>query len=333
MIFAKPLFLLLTLPVLALFYWRRRQKMTAAIRFPSVKGFQVIAATRAQFLLRCASSLYYVVLVLMIVALAQPQKVSVDRELTSQGIDIVLALDTSGSMKAEDFKPDNRLVVAKESITQFVMNRKGDRMGLVVFGTDAFTLCPLTMDHKTLVSFLSRVTIGMAGEETAIGLAISMGLNRLKNSKAKSKVMILLTDGENNQGMISPEKAADFARELGVKIYTIGVGKEGGAPIPYEHPVYGKKYYRYPDGSLALTKIDEETLKTVAYTTQGQYFRATDSEGLKRIYEQIDAMETSEIKTKQFYEYHDYFPLVLSLVLFLMVLQFILSRLMVVPIP
>ena len=160
-----------------------------------------------------------------------------------------------------------------------------------------------------------------------------MGLNRLKNSKAKSKVMILLTDGENNQGMISPEKAADFARELGVKIYTIGVGKEGGAPIPYEHPVYGKKYYRYPDGSLALTKIDEETLKTVAYTTQGQYFRATDSEGLKRIYEQIDAMETSEIKTKQFYEYHDYFPLVLSLVLFLMVLQFILSRLMVVPIP
>ena len=179
----------------------------------------------------------------------------------------MMVLDTSRSMSAEDLQPDNRLTVAKETMKSFISKRTSDRIGLVVFGSDAFTQCPLTSDYQILSNLFNDIDFAMAGDGTAIGMALATGLNRLKESPAKSKLMILLTDGENNMGEVSPERAAELARDLGVKIYTIGVGQEGGAPVPFFHPVYGKVY------SDQLTYLDEETLKSIAQTTQGEYFK------------------------------------------------------------
>lgn len=272
-------------------------------------------------------------LALLALGLARPQVVEREEEIRTEGIDIMLALDISGSMQAEDFKPANRLHVAKEVVAEFLGMVRNDRVGLVVFAGQSFTQCPLTLDYDVLRTLLERVEIGMIEDGTAIGTALANAVARLKDSAAKSKVVILLTDGENNAGKIDPETAAKIAEAIGVRVYTIGVGKQGGAPIPVQHPVYGKVYARNPDGSLVLTKLDEASLRRIADTTGGQYFRATDAEALKKIYAQILDLERTKFEVKQFERAKEYFRWAVfpALALILLELGLASTRLRVLP--
>ncbi len=273
------------------------------------------------------------VLVLLTLGFARPQFVEKEQEIRTEGIDIMLALDISGSMQAEDFKPRNRLHVAKNVVAEFLDLIRNDRVGLVVFAGQAFTQCPLTLDYEVLRTLLARVEIGMIEDGTAIGTALANSVNRLKDSAAKSKVVILLTDGENNAGKIDPETAAKIAEALGVRVYTIGVGKKGGAPIPVQHPVYGKILARNPDGTLVLTKIDEETLTRIADITGGQYFRATDAEALAKIYAQILDLERTKFQVKEFERAHEFYRWAVFPAVLLLLLELVLAwtRLRVLP--
>jgi Ca-activated chloride channel family protein len=241
------------------------------------------------------------VLAILIVALARPRLARSFEEVKTQGIDIILTLDISGSMRAEDFKPQNRLYVAKEVIKEFVEERTEDRIGLVVFAAQSFTQRPLTLDHSVLIQFLENVDFGMVEDGTAIGTAIANSCNRLKNSPSKSKVIVLLTDGVSNYGKIDPVTAAEIAASLGIKIYTIGVGKPGNAPFPVDDPFRGRIYKYIPNA------LDEETLKKVADLTGGIYFRAESSERLTEVYREISDLETTEIKTKGYIQYKELF--------------------------
>ena len=273
------------------------------------------------------------VLVLLTLGFARPQFVEKEQEIRTEGIDIMLALDISGSMQADDFKPRNRLHVAKNVVAEFLDLIRNDRVGLVVFAGQAFTQCPLTLDYEVLRTLLARVEIGMIEDGTAIGTALANSVNRLKDSAAKSKVVILLTDGENNAGKIDPETAAKIAEALGVRVYTIGVGKKGGAPIPVQHPVYGKILARNPDGTLVLTKIDEETLTRIADITGGQYFRATDAEALAKIYAQILDLERTKFQVKEFERAHEFYRWAVFPAVLLLLLELVLAwtRLRVLP--
>jgi len=278
-----------------------------AARYPTLGSFAGLRPSAAVLMRRLLPVARVLALGLLVVAFARPQFVEHEEEIRTEGIDIMLALDVSGSMQAEDFKPKNRLHVAKSVVSEFLDLIRNDRVGLVVFSGQAFTQCPLTLDYDVLRSMLSRVEIGMIEDGTAIGTAIVNCVNRLRDSEAQSKVVILLTDGENNAGKIDPDTAAKVAEAMGVRVYTIGVGKEGGAPIPVDHPVYGKIYARNPDGSLVLTRIDEDSLKRIASVTNAQYFRATDAEALKKIYAQILDLERTKFQVKQFEKAHEYF--------------------------
>jgi Ca-activated chloride channel family protein len=246
-------------------------------------------------------------LTLLVVALARPQVVTKEEEIETEGIDIMLALDISGSMMAEDFKPQNRLRVAKDVVKAFLDIVHNDRVGLVVFSGQAFTQCPLTLDYGIVKDLVESVEPGMVEDGTAIGTALASAVNRLKDSAAKSKVAIVLTDGENNAGKIDPQTAAKIAQAFGVRVYTIGVGKEAGAPIPVEHPVYGKVYARNPDGSLVLTRIDVKTLRSVAEMTGGEFFHATDAEALAKIYTQILELERTKFQVKRYERVKEYY--------------------------
>jgi Ca-activated chloride channel family protein len=205
----------------------------------------------------------------------------------------MLALDVSGSMRTEDFRPKNRLVVAKDVVAQFVTGRRNDRIGLVAFAASAYTRCPLTLDYGVLTNLLEATDFATREEDgTAIGMGLSTAAARLEKSAAKSKVIILLTDGRNNRGQIDPLTAARVAQALGIKVYTIGVGKEGEAPYPIDDPLMGRRYI------MVTADIDEETLKGIAEATDGQYFRATDARSLKAIFERIDRMERTEMKVR-----------------------------------
>jgi Ca-activated chloride channel family protein len=241
---------------------------------------------------------------LIIMALARPQSGIKSTEIITEGVDIMLCLDTSGSMQALDFKDAgkraDRLHVVKKVVSDFIRGRKNDRIGMVVFGEEAFTQCPLTLDYGVLLSFLDSVKIGMAGDSTAIGSALAVCVKRLKDLQSKSKVIVLLTDGRNNTGTISPGTAADIAKAYGIKTYTIGVGTEGEAPFLVDS-FFGKQYvYQKVD-------LDEDTLKKIAKKTGGIYFRATNTEALKNIYKQIDEMEKTEVKIKEYMEYEELF--------------------------
>jgi Ca-activated chloride channel family protein len=229
-------------------------------------------------------------------------------------------------MRAEDFKPQNRIDAAKQVIKKFIKGRKNDRLGLVVFASQSFTQCPLTLDYGALLNFLDQVHIGMIEDGTAIGMGLVNCVNRLKDSKAKSKVVILLTDGVNNRGKIDPITAARIAEAMDIKVYTIGVGKEGGAPIPIDHPIFGKIYARNPDGSLIMTQIDEETLKTIANITGGRYFRATNERKLAQIYEDIGKMEKTKIKVKEYMKYKELFGYFLFPATLLLLAEVVLSN-------
>lgn len=315
--FQDPWFLVFLL-VIPLFLILNKSKRSAAFRYSSIAVLKSINASGSKFLESIPLILRCLAIVLIVMALARPQEGRQSRERLSAGVDIILTLDTSGSMSALDFFKDEkritRLAVVKNVVTEFVDNRESDRLGLVAFGAEAFTQCPLTLDHNILLSLLDKLTIGIAGDSTAIGSAVGIAVKRLKDLESKSKVIILLTDGKNNAGDMLPLQAAEIAKSFGIKIYTIGVGTRGKAPFLVD-TVFGKRYiYQEVD-------IDEDTLKKMSELTRGKYFRATDMESLKNIYRQIDRLEKSEVKVIEHTDYNELFTLFLIPGLFLVLLE------------
>ena len=289
---AHPEALLLALPVVAAAaLLRRRRADTAALRHPHLALLDDAGGGLRVRLRAALPWLRLVPLLLLIVALARPRDVHTLREVEGEGIDIIVALDISGSMRALDFQPDNRLEVAKSIIRDFVMGRERDRIGLVVFASRAFTQCPLTLDRSILTGFLDEVRIGLIEDGTAIGLGLATAVNRLRHSEAASRTVILLTDGSNNVPTLEPETAAELARTLGVRVYTVGVGSHGKVPFPDDRGVFGKRT------RMVEMPLDEDLLKRIAAATDGAYFRAVDAEALARIFETIDELETSRYRT------------------------------------
>jgi len=322
---ARPEFLLLLLLIpLQVWYITKKQK-PATLLFSDVKSFHNLKDFSARLGLGVLLTLRIISLILIILALARPQQGRTIQEVLSEGVDIIITLDLSASTKAEDFKPFNRLFVAKHVTSDFIQNRPNDKIGLVGFGERSFALAPLTLSHNVLIDFLNKLETGMAGDGTAIGVAIATSVERLKESKSKSKIIILITDGENNQGSIDPITAAKIAEALGIKIYTIGVGTPEGAPIPIEETMFGKVYARNPDGTLMLTHLDEKTLKEIAAITGGRYFRATNKEELAQIYQIINKLEKSNFKVKTQAIYRELFPYFLVPALIIIFLEVILA--------
>lgn len=258
-----------------------------------------------------------IALLLIIIAFARPQSSINWEESTTEGIDIILAMDISGSMLAQDLKPD-RLEASKNVAIDFIQKRKNDRIGLVIFGGESFTQCPLTTDHSVLTNLFQNVKSGMIDDGTAIGMGLATAINRLKESKAISKVIILLTDGVNNSGMIPPLTAAEIANKFDIRIYTIGVGTEGLAPYPFNTP-YGTQFQDVE------VKIDEKTLQDIATLTNGKYFRATNNNSLKKIYRDIDILEKSKIEITEFHKRTEEFRKFIILALFFLLSSFILK--------
>lgn len=293
-IFANPeLFylLLILVPIVAWYIWKNRSN-DASIQTSSISGLESIPRSwkvygrHLIFILNCSA------IALAISALARPQSKSSWENSTTKGIDIAIALDISSSMLAQDFAP-NRLEASKRVAQKFVTGRESDRIGLIVFGGESFTQCPITTDKATLLNLFKDVESGMIEDGTAIGSGLATSVSRLKESKAASKVVILLTDGENNRGEIAPETAAEIAKTFGIKVYTIGVGTYGTAPMPVQTP-FGMQTRDVP------VKIDEKTLQKISDITGGEYFRATDEKALENVYKEIDLLEKSEIDTEQF---------------------------------
>jgi Ca-activated chloride channel family protein len=315
--FATPYALLLLLLVPLLLWWRRRHQQPAAVAYSSVQGLAAVPPSLLTRLRRAMPLLRALILVLGIVALARPQQGLERTKVYSEGIAIVAVVDISGSMAAEDLQlggqPRNRLQVVKNTFRRFVKGgdtlagRPGDLIGLVTFARYPDSLCPLTLDHDTLLALLEQADIVTLPEEdgTAIGEAIALGVERLRHSTAKSRVMILLTDGSNNAGETEPVQAARIAKALGIKIYTIGTGSRGVAPVPVRtrdgHTVYRRM----------RVHIDEATLGTIAEITGGKYFRATDSAALEAIYADIDRLETTANVAEFYQQYAERFPFVL----------------------
>ena len=296
---ASPFFLILLIVIpliLIVSRWLPSRTTRPVIRFSDfnhgfaagVQKMRESLSVKAVPLLRV---LRFIVLSLLIITLARPQLSQSREHSIAQGIDILLVLDISGSMRAEDFAGANRIQTAKSVINEFLAHRENDRIGLVIFAGESFTLCPLTLDYAVLAELLSDVEIGQLEDGTAIGDALATATHRLHASASKTKIVILLTDGENNAGSITPETAARLAASDGIKVYTIGMGKEGGARIPYADTTFGKRYRE------VLTYLDEETLKQIANATGGSYFRATDTQSLQQIYAEIDRFEKTKFET------------------------------------
>lgn len=266
--------------------------------------------------------LKYLTLILLIFALARPQKGNVSRELTQSGIDIMIALDISGSMRAVDFQP-NRLEAAKQVSADFVRGRQTDRIGLVVFASEAFLQCPLTIDYDVLTGIISDVQIIPEQlDGTAIGLALANSINRLRDSDAESKVIILLSDGDNNAGEIDPLTAAGFAENFNMKIYTIAMGMRGQVRIPVDDPLFGRRMVP------VQIEINEELLKEIAHKTGGEFFRADSEEKLNRIWKEISEMEKTEISVTQFTDWHELFFIFLFIALVFFLLEWLLRRIL-----
>jgi Ca-activated chloride channel family protein len=312
--FAYPIVLLLLTAVaawMAFASWRR----PAAITYSMTSRMARMAGARNQVLAGLPTILRGCVLALLVLAVARPQLYNVSRDVRSPGVDIMLCLDTSGSMEALDFKlgdePVTRLTAVKKVVSDFIKKRETDRIGLVVFGEEAFTQSPLTVDKGLLLGLVDKMEIGMAGDRTAIGSAIAIGGKRLKDLKAKSKILIVLTDGRNNAGEIAPLAAAEAVRAMGVKIYTIGVGGKGPAPFRIKTRLGTRVVHERVD-------LDENTLKKVAETGEGRYFRAADSRELSEIYDMIDRAEKTDVKVKEFFHFKELYAwfLVPALILF-----------------
>lgn len=299
--FAHPWFLLglVLVPLMVAWYIWRYRKQEAALQHSNLSLFDGIGQSLRVRLRWLPYALRCLAVGAMVVALARPQSQLSRQEMTVEGIDVVLAMDISGSMLAEDFKP-NRLEAAKKVAADFIEGRKNDRMGLVVFAGEAFTQVPLTIDHQVLLKQLGAVKSGLVRDGTALGDGLATAINRIKDSQAESKVIILLTDGVNNQGSVDPHSAAEIAALYNIRLYTIGVGARGKAPFPFRDQ-FGRVHYQNID-----VEIDEDLMKQMASATgDGQYFRATNRKALQEIFDQIDEMETSKIDVTQYAQTRD----------------------------
>ncbi len=322
--FASPIFLwLLVLVALAAIH-RRRRRLSPSLGVPSLVSLRSLAPSPALRAAWLVDLLKYGALVLMILALARPQWGTRRESLRTEGVNIVLAVDLSESMAALDFRRGgkivNRLEAVKGVVRDFIAKRRGDRIGMVVFGTNAYTQLPLTRDYAAIASILERLEIGAAGEATAVGDAIGISLKRLADIESRSNLIILLTDGQSNAGELAPTVVAEVAAQQGVKIYTIGVGTRGKAPFLIHDPVFGDRYVHQ------RVDIDEETLKAVAEQTGGMYFRAEDTEGLAEIYNTIDRMEKTEVEMEVYAEYREVYPHLLAPALLLLGLWVLLTN-------
>ena len=310
--FAYPqlLFLLLLVPIIGGWYISRNNRKLASMQVSSLKSFHNTASWK-RTLRHAGIVLRLLALAAMIIAMARPQTSYEEKKTEGEGIDVVLCIDVSGSMLAQDFKP-NRLEAAKQVAADFVKYRPTDRIGLVIFAGESFTQCPITSDHEMLVSQIYGVRGGFMVDGTAIGSGLATSVDRLRSGTTKSKVVVLLTDGENNGGLIDPRTAKEIAKALGIKVYTIGVGTEGFAPTPVQTP----------GGGIIMQQekvnIDEKLLTEIAKETGGKYFRARDNESLKQIYAEIDQLEKTKIEINTSRRYTEkFYPMVMAALLFI----------------
>lgn len=294
----------LIIPILIAYYIFSQKRKNAEIQVSSTAMFGPKQRTWKHYMRHSLFGLRMITVAFIIIALARPQSSSSRENVDVEGIDIISALDISGSMLAEDFKP-NRLESAKNVLSEFVDGRVNDRVGLVVFAGESFTQCPLTTDHTVIKNLIKDIKYGLIEDGTAIGDGLATAINRLKESEAKSKVIILLTDGVNNSGYIDPRSAADIAVTYGIRVYTIGVGAIGTAPIPYDTP-FGKRYQNME------VQIDEDLLREISGMTSAKYFRATNNKALENIYKEIDDMEKTKINITEFHKkYEEFLPFAL----------------------
>jgi len=320
--FADPyfLYLLLIIPVLVYFHFKRRKPETATLQYSNLGIVKSAGKSRWSLYRHFLFVLRMVAIVFLILALARPQSGSKEEQVTTEGIDIIIALDISGSMRAEDFKPKNRLEVAKLVAQDFVKGRQNDRIGMVVFAGESYTQCPLTLDYGVLLNFIEDVKIGMITDGTAIGMALANAVNRLRDSRAKSKVIILLTDGRNNAGELHPLTAAQVAEAIGIRVYTVGAGSRGTALYPVDDPILGKRYQRMP------VEIDEELLQQMAKMTGGKYFRAVDRKSLEEVFDEIGELEKTKIEISEFTRYEEMFLIYLAIGLIFIGLEIVLAN-------
>jgi len=314
----KEYFWLLTIliPVIAWYIWRLK-KSAASMNISSLGAFKNTGRPWKYYFRHFMFGLRILSITALIIVLARPQSTDKWEDRKIEGVDIVIALDISGSMLAEDFKP-NRIDAAKEIGMEFVSSRPDDRMGLVVFAGESFTQCPLTIDHAVLLNLFGEVKSGIIEDGTAIGMGLATAVNRLKDSKAVSRVIILLTDGVNNMGNISPVAAAELAVEYGIRVYTIGVGKNGMAPYPFQTR-FGIQYQNVE------VRIDEEVLQKIAEKTGGKYFRATDNDRLREIYKEIDSLEKTQLEVRSYSQPREEFAIIMLIAICILVLEQILS--------
>ena len=315
------LYLLIIIPFLGVWLFMKRKKDTPALKMPGVSEF----LKESQSILPKLRPILYILrlagISLLIIALARPRTVDVSSKTKEQeGIDIAMAVDVSGSMLSKDLKP-SRLEALKKVAAQFVQARPNDRFAIVAYAGESFTMCPITSDHKVVINSIRGMKYGLLEDGTAIGMGLGTAVNRLKDSKAVSKVIILLTDGVNNSGMIDPITAAELAAENNIKVYTIGIGTKGMAPTPIGYDYNHKLVYR----NLPV-EIDETLLKDIAEKTAGKYFRATSNTKLKHIYEDIDKMQKSEVKELRFYNYNEEFRFLVLIAGLLLLMEFLLRN-------
>jgi Ca-activated chloride channel family protein len=315
--FAWPLALVL-LVLVPLYVLYELKKRRATMRFSDLSFFRVSGWT-SRIATYVPMVLNALILALMVLALARPQRGRVFEEIEQRGIDIMLCLDISGSMRAEDFHPKNRLHVAKEVAREFIGKRKGDRIGMVVFARNALTQCPLTLNRPILDTLIGMVDVGLLEDGTAVGMGLGMALSRLKDSDSEEKIVILLTDGRNNAGHLDPETAAEMAGTYGIKVYTIGVGSTGPVRYPVDDPTFARRYVQVE------IDLDSETLARIAEITGGRFFLATDAEALREVYAEIDEMEPTTFKVKRETVYSEKVQLFLSPALVLLLLCVVLN--------
>ncbi|HCY97683.1 MAG TPA: aerotolerance regulator BatA [Polaribacter sp.] len=314
------LWMLLAIPIVAVWQFFVRKKDAALLTMPSIKGFKTTSFVSKLKPLLALLRLF--ALAAVIIALARPRNVSVSKKTkTNRGIDIIMAIDVSASMLARDLKP-NRLEALKKVAIDFVDRRPNDRIGIVVYAGESFTQTPITSDKNIVKKTISELKWGQLDGGTAIGMGLGSGVNRLKESSAKSKVIILLTDGVNNAGNIDPRTATELAKELKIKVYTIGIGTNGTADFPWsKDPRTGKLNFRKQQ-----VEIDEKLLQEIAQETEGKYFRATDNQSLKEIYDEIDALEKTKIEEFKYYNYQEKFRVFIFLSIGLLLLEFVLRN-------
>ncbi len=317
--FANPeyFYLLLVLIPVAVWYYYKINDSHASLRLSSLRTFATIPVSKTTYIRYLPYVIKVFIIILLVTALARPQSTTSMENATKEGIDIVLAMDISSSMLAMDFEP-NRMEASKDVAQKFIAARKNDRIGLVLFSGESFTQCPLTADHTTLINLLQQTRQGVLADGTAIGLGLTNAVARLKDSETKSKVIILLTDGVNNTGNIAPLTGADIAATYGIRVYTIGVGKNGYATMPVTNPFGGIDYQDVE------VQIDESTLTEISNRTEGKYFRATDNFELLEIYKEIDRLEKTRMEVETINKSNDEFQLFALIAMLLIILNFIL---------